>query len=173
MTESEMTERSLSALYRADLRRSPAGVGAEDLHALGGNGAIDSEMLERLARSPDASSMYAIANALAPWSVTVAEDLRRARSIAGGSASRAPHWGWISLAAAASLAICVVGLGQREQTDATMQVAVQPSVTSQTAQAPDILFADPDNAMLAAAPAPTSDSIFTDSLDTSPSPRES
>lgn len=174
MTESRMVERSLSALYRADVRRDAAGADAADLQALGAGGAIDPAVLERLARTPDALAVQGLARALSPWSVTVAEDMRRARTGGVGGISRVRPWGWVSLAAAAGLAVCVVGLRQDEASDVPSQVAIQRGAgISQGAAADDILFADPDNAMLAARSAPSSDSIFTDSLDASTSPRES
>jgi len=170
MTENRVPRRSLSALYRASVRRDAAGVDAEELQALDGAGAVDVAVLERLARTPDAVAVHAIARVLPPWSNAMAAEIRRATfSPQDAATSRVRNWGWVSLAAAAGIAVCVVGLRQREQTEAMPQVAVQLPA----AAADDVLFVDPDNAMIASVPAVTSDSIFIDSLDAAPSPGNS
>lgn len=161
-----MTERSLSALYQAHVRGDSASVDAEDLLALSdAAGAIDPETLERLVRTPDAPALRGIARSLSPWSVAVAEDIRRSHLGEVGGAARVRNWGWVSLAAAAGLAMFVVGLSQREQTNSSAQIAATPTATSPQVAAPDILFADPEGSMIAVLHVDPSDSIFTDNLD--------
>ena len=171
---SSSIERSLSALYRADVRRDAmdvrskavSGSNAEDLCELEIARDADAALLERLARTPDAVAVQAMARALSPWSVALAADMRRARSREAGGVSRVPYWGWVSLAAAAGLAVFVVGLGQREAPHAPMPMAAQPALTtSPAATSSDILFADAENLVPAASPSSTGDSIFIDSLD--------
>lgn len=166
MTDDSMSKRSLSALYREGLRRDAAGADAGDLLALDGVGPPDADVVERLSRTPDAVAVHGIARAVRPWSTALASDIRSVGSPRHVVTSRARNWGWISLAAAAGLAVCVVGLRQREASDLPVHAAAQPAAgTLQGAVEEDILFSDPDNALVAAIPMRPADSIFTDNLD--------
>ncbi|MEO6066171.1 MAG: hypothetical protein ABIP49_10385 [Lysobacterales bacterium] len=161
-----MTERSLSAVYQAHVRRDSASIDAEDLLALSDAAdAIDPETLERLLRSPDALALCGIARSSSPWSAAVAEDVGRLRPREIVGAGRVRNWGWMSLAAAAGLAVCVVGLRQREPNDGRMQIAAKTTAASSEVAVPDMLFADPEGSMIAVLHVEPSDSIFTDNLD--------
>ncbi len=165
MTDDSLTQRSLSALYRGGLRRDSEGVDAQDLRQLDVGGAVDPELLERLAHTPDARALHHIARELLPWSTAAAADLRRAGSNEMRETSRAHRWGWVSLAAAAGLAVCVVGLRQQGQAALRPAVADRSAKSSSQLASDDILFAEADVSMVAAAPAPAVDPIFDDSLD--------
>jgi len=161
-----MIERSLSVLYQAQIRGGSAIIDAEKLLALSGAAeAFEPDTLDRLAKTPDALSLHGIARSLSPWSVAVAEDIRRSRQREVGGAARVRNWGWISLAAAAGLAMFVVGLSQRDPTDSRMQVAAKSTAGFSQSVMPDVLFADPDGSMITVLHVEPNDSIFTDNLD--------
>ncbi len=171
-----MSERSLSALYRAEVRRgAAAGVGVDDLLALDGcvAGEPAGEALDRLAATPDALAVYGIARASSAWSTSIAEDMRRTRAAGPVRTARQRAVAWVSLAAAAGLALFALGLRQPAGTGAPLHGNDQASTAAPQSGDGDTLFADPDSAMVAATSRPAADSIFTDSLDDPSTPRDS
>lgn len=161
-----MTRRSLSTLYRAEVRRNGAGVDGEQLLALAAQGGVDSTVLEELARTPDAPALRGIALSIAPWSSALARDLRRNRDGATTfSAPRMRRLAWISVAAAASLAVVIVGLGSRGEPDASTRGLASRDTAAVQGTRMDVLFAEPDGALIAAAHVDDSESIFADGLD--------
>lgn len=162
-----MTRRSLSTLYRDEVRRNSAGVDAGQLLALGAQGDVDPAVLEQLARTPEAPALRGIARSIAPWSTALAEDFHQRNRCAASAvvAPRMHRLAWISLAAAASLALVMVGLQPRGEPDAPVQAMARPATAAMHEQPGDLLFADPDGVLIAAAHVDNSESIFADSLD--------
>ena len=161
MSELPTGTRSLGAIYRRGLG-STALVGAGDLAVLAEGQPLTASQAESLARSPDAVALVGIARALPAWARPLELELNRMR--ARIEPRRALLWrsGWISLAAAAGLAACVIGLTQRQ----SPVIADEGMARASTTQiSDDVLFLDPDAALFAAAPAaPDADSIFIDNL---------
>ena len=161
-----MTRRSLSTLYQAELRREATGVDAEELLVLSTRENAHSTLLVRLATTPDAPALRDIALSIGPWSTAVATDLRRNQQCADGSrAPRLRKLAWVSLAAAAGLAVVVIGLQPRSGPDAPAQAMARPATTVVPDPGVDLLFADPDGSLVTAAFAIDGESIFADSVD--------
>ncbi len=177
--------RSLSATYREGLRRSdapsggnatgrdrgedPALVDAEDLCGLAqastAGVAADVDVLSRLARTPDAVALLAIATSTREWSQAASGDIHRVRNGSLGMQRRRRGFGWVSLAAAASLAVVAISLHQPAPMPGTGFVAGAPAPAPVTpVPDDDVLFSDPDSALVAAISHPADDAIFVDSL---------
>jgi len=160
-----MTRRSLSTFYRAEVRRNDAGVDADQMLALATDAHVGSTLLERLARTPEAPALLGIARSVPAWATALAADLRRDQGRAPvDGVSRVRGLAWVSVAAAASLALVVVGLQPSGELDAPVQ-ALSGATNASYDSRVDVLFADPDGMLIAATLEVDSGSIFADSLD--------
>lgn len=160
-----MIKRSLSHLYRAGIRRENAGIDADQALELVAEGDVHPQALERLARTPDAPAVLGIARSIKPWSAAFATEIGRdprSTSLHGTTTTR--KLGWVSLAAAASLAVIIFGLQPSGESDAPVQASAGPTDVMSNSGA-DVLFADPDGMLLSARLDTDSESIFADSLD--------
>ncbi len=160
-----MTRRSLSTLYRSEVVRHGPALDAEQLLALATTPAGDAAALELLARTPEAPALIGIARSIGPWATGVVADVARdARTAPMQPAPRVRTSAWISLAAAAGLAV-VIGLGSHEQPGAPSDsMATGPAVAASGASG-DVLFADPEGMLISATHDVDRESIFSDSLD--------